>query len=125
MSNIISAFMLALVCLSGCAHLKPAGDALKACELASIPAEMQGLAGSVASIALDPGSSVADLEQLAVAVGSAQFKCVVQAVQAFLAQPAPAVADPKPPVAQALVMASADVKREHAQAVLAQYLAAH
>jgi hypothetical protein len=108
--------------LSGCATA--GGKALKACELSQLPAEEQALASSVANIALDVGSTVVDLEQLALAVGKAQFSCVAQAVAAWLAAPAPAIA-PTPEVANALLQASADARRDHARQVLEQYLTAH
>lgn len=108
--------------LSGCATA--GGKALKTCELSQLPAEEQALASSVANIALDVGSTVVDLEQLALAVGKAQFSCVAQAVAAWLAAPAPAIA-PTPEVANALLQASADARRDHAKQVLGQYLASH
>lgn len=121
----IYSFALALVCLSGCAHLKAAGSAAKACELAQLPAEEQSVASSVTAIALNPGSTVADLESLALSVGGNQFKCIVQAVQAFIASMAPAAPASNAPAAQAVMSASVDYTRDHARQVLSQYLAAH
>ena len=111
------------VALAGC-HTA-GGAALGQCELSKLPVEEQALASSISSIALDPGSAVADLENLAIAVGSAQFSCVVQAVQAWLARPAPSAPPGALPVANALTLANADVRRDHAAQVLSQYLSAH
>lgn len=109
--------------LAGCAHLQAAGTAAKKCEIAQLPAESQALVTSVEAIALDPGSTVADLTALGVAVGKAQFTCIIQAAMALISNTPPV--DSNTDIAHALVAANVDVRRDHALTVLSQYLTAN
>jgi hypothetical protein len=114
-----------VVALSGCATA--GGKALTACELGKLPSEGQVAFATAQQIATNQNSTAADLEAAAMALLPGQLECGAKALLAWLESLASpnAFAAVHPPVRLALLAASDDVTREHAIAVLHEYLAAH
>lgn len=120
---LVAALMIAIVPLAGCPN-SAGTQALKKCELNSLPQVFQTVVAEIMSIALNPGSAVSDLEDAGKGLAPGQLSCIGEAILAWLGgNSAPAGSGAN--VAQALMTASHDVQRDHAMAVLKQYLAAH
>lgn len=99
---------------SGCT---PAGKAWTRCELNALPTTAETVIADVISIALNPASVVADLEDLAIKDGPTQVACASAAYQAYLAT--------KVPKGAKFTVQAETAIDTHAISVLGQFLAKH
>ena len=96
----------------------PGGQALKQCELGSLPQTLESVVAEVLAIALNTASVVTDLEGLAGKVGPSQLSCVAQAVEAWLSGKSAATSS-------RLMAGVGESQRQHALELLHLYVTAH